>query len=125
VDPARIGEPDPDLEEILEAVCARFTRLEDLLIKRIFRAVAALELADVERLWDVLDLMERLRLIESAEQWVELRDLRNTLVHEDAMDDLQALQRRVYLAVPVLLQALQRISGYTAQQSASSARTDV
>jgi hypothetical protein len=59
----RIGEPDPDLLETLEALTARFARLEDILIERVFRAVAAVELSDAERLLDVLDLMERLHLI--------------------------------------------------------------
>jgi hypothetical protein len=116
----RIGESDPDLEETLEALTARFARLEDILIKRVFRAVVAVELADAERLLDVLDLMARLGLIESTEQWIELKELRNTIVHEYELDDLPALQRRVYHATPVLQRTLKTVSRYAASQAAGS-----
>jgi hypothetical protein len=55
LDPELFGESDPDLLEALEALTARFARLEDILLKRVFRAVAAVELSDAERLLDVLD----------------------------------------------------------------------
>jgi len=119
LDPERIGESDPDLLEALEALTARFARLEDILIKRVFRAVAAVELSDAERLLDVLDLMERLHLIKGTEQWVELKELRNAVVHEYELDDLPALQRRVYKAVPILLDTLDAVSGYAADQLAA------
>jgi hypothetical protein len=50
VNPERIGESDPDLQETLEALTARFARLGDILIKRAFRAVVSVELADGERM---------------------------------------------------------------------------
>ena len=120
IDPERIGEPEPERQETLEALTARFARLEDILIKRVFRAVVAVELADADRLLDVLDLMERLGLIQSTEQWIELKELRNAIVHEYEMDDLPALQRRVYRAVPVLLQSLEAASRYAAGQDAGA-----
>lgn len=119
LDPELIGESDPDLLEALEALTARFARLEDILLKRVFRAVAAVELSDAERLLDVLDLMERLHLIEGTEQWVELKELRNAIVHEYELDDLPALQRQVYQAVPKLLDALEAVSSYAANQLAA------
>lgn len=115
VEPDRIGEPDPELQETLEAMTARFARLEDLLVKRVFRAVAALELSDAQRLLDVPDLMERLELIDSTAQWVELKELRNTIVHEYELDDLPALQRRVFKAVPVLFDTLGAASRFASR----------
>ena len=112
----RIGEADPELEETLEVMTARFARLEDLLIKRVFRAVAAVELSDAQRLLDVLDLMEQLGIVESAEQWVELRELRNTIVHEYEAQDLTALQRRVHGMVPLLIRTLDAVTRYVAAQ---------
>ncbi|WP_156427988.1 HepT-like ribonuclease domain-containing protein [Thiohalocapsa sp. ML1] len=114
--PEVIGAPDPDLQETLEAMTARFARLEDILIKRVFRAVVAAELADAERLLDVLDLMARLGIIESTEQWIALKELRNIIVHEYELDDLPALQRRVYQATPMLRQTLEAVARYAAGQ---------
>jgi len=116
LNPERIGESDPDLLEALETLTTRFSRLKDILIKRVFRAVSAVELSDAERLLDVLDLMERLHLIAGTEKWVELKELRNAIVHEYKLDDLPALQRRVYQAVPILLDSLDAISSYATNQ---------
>lgn len=118
VDPTRIGEGDPALMETLEALTGRFARLTDILIKRVFRTVVATELADAERLLDVLNFMERLGLIESATQWIEIKELRNAIVHEYAADELSALQRRVYAAVPVLLHVVEAARRYTEKQTA-------
>jgi len=85
----------------------------------VFRAIATVELADAERLLDVLDLMEGLHLIAGTEQWVELKELRNAIVHEYELDGLPALQRRVYQAVPILLDTLDAVSGYVANQLAA------
>lgn len=60
--------------------------------------------------------MERLHLIAGTEQWVELKELRNAIVHEYELDDLPALQRRVYQAVPILLDSLDAISSYATNQ---------
>jgi uncharacterized protein YutE (UPF0331/DUF86 family) len=117
VSPERIGASDPDLQETLEALTARFARLEDILIKRVFRAVVAVELADAERLLDVLDLMARLGLIQSTEQWIALKELRNIIVHEYALDDLPALQRRVHQAAPILRETLEAVSRYARNQA--------
>jgi len=116
LNPERIGESDPDLLEALEALTARFARLEDILIKQVFRAVAAVELSDAERLLDILDLMERLHLIAGTEQWVEFEELYNAIVHEYELDDLPALQRRVYQAVPILLDSVDAVSSYATNQ---------
>jgi uncharacterized protein YutE (UPF0331/DUF86 family) len=117
--PEHIGASDPDIQETLEALTARFARLEDILIKRVFRAVVAVELADAERLLDVLGVTERLGLIDSTDQWIELKELRNSIVHEYELDDLSALRRRVYQATPILRQALEAVRHYMADQAAA------
>lgn len=91
---------------------ARFARLEDIIIKKVFRAVVAYELGDSDRLIDILNLMEKLELISSTEQWIELKDLRNIIVHEYELEDLPAIHHRVYRATPLLFDTLERITTY-------------
>ena len=110
--PEKIGGDDPDVLEILEAMTARFARLEDIIIKKVFRAVVAYELGDSDRLIDILNLMEKLELISSTEQWIELKDLRNIIVHEYELEDLPAIHHRVYRATPWLFDTLERITTY-------------
>jgi len=112
IKPEKIGGDNPEVLEILEAMTARFARLEDILIKKVFRAVAAYELSDSDRLIDILNLMEKLELISSTELWIELKDLRNIIVHEYELDDLSAIHRRVYQSTPWLNDSLERITTY-------------
>ncbi len=117
IQPDKIGSNDPELLEILEAMTARFARLEDILIKKVFRAVAVFELEDAERLIDILNLMEKLELIESTEQWIELKELRNIIVHEYQVDDFAAIHRRAYQGASVLTDALEKVQGYLAAKN--------
>lgn len=110
--PDEIDVSDPLTQEVLEAMTARFARLEDIPLKRVLRAVADFELAEPGRLIDTLNLAEKLGLIDDVAHWIELRELRNLIVHEYELDDLSALHRRVYHSVPSLLTTLARIETY-------------
>lgn len=100
-DPTMIS---PDDEERWEAYCSRFARLQDMLVKRFFRALAL----EDDPAWagsvrDLLNLMEKRRVIDSAQAWMELRELRNEMAHEYEDSALQALQERARRAAPLLL----------------------
>ena len=113
IDPSQLGvSKDPDFLETQEAMAARFARLEDILIKKVFRAIAGVEFVDIQRFLDLLNLMEKLRIIDSAVQWIEMKELRNIIVHEYEFDDLLALYRKVYQFTPVLFYALEQVKSY-------------
>jgi hypothetical protein len=67
---------DAQLER-LEALAARFARLSDILIQKLFRAVDAIELVDEGTLLDRLSRMEKREVIQSAIEWRHIRELRN------------------------------------------------
>jgi hypothetical protein len=77
----RLGE---DPLESLDAFMKRFEQLQDLIENKLFRGVAYLEQEDISRLSkrDLTVLMEKLGVIESADQWSLLSILRNKLAHE-------------------------------------------
>ena len=70
-------EQDPDLAERIDAFVARFGRLQDTLgdklLPHLLRALGEKPGAAI----DNLDRAERLGWIESADQWLEIRRLRN------------------------------------------------
>ncbi len=75
----------------IDAFLQRFQQVVDLTLRKLFpKLLAALELRE-ERvaLRPVLDRLEREGLIESADWWSELNELRNRLVHEYAMSPEQ------------------------------------
>ena len=71
----------PDQHESLAAFRVRFSEFQEHLGKTM-RAVATEEEQDVERFGAVLAFMERLRVIDSVEQWKLIRELRKAVNHE-------------------------------------------
>ncbi len=65
----------------------RFSKLQDAMGAKIFRYVLALLDEDVDTLpmRDILNRMERYKLISSAEDWVYIRELRNEIAHDYPM----------------------------------------
>jgi hypothetical protein len=103
--------PDPIPEGLaveLEALTARFARLADLLVQKLFRAQDALLLEDEGSLLDRLNRAEKRGQIASAEQWREIRELRNQIAHEYVLEDLRELFEAVFRRAPLLLDAVER-----------------
>lgn len=75
---------DDDTIADLDQLLFRFGRLQDTMGQRLFRHLLELSLEwdDSEPFIDKLSRLERLSVIPSAEQWVTLRELRNSAMHE-------------------------------------------
>ena len=90
IEAAQRIETDPILAERLDAFVSRFGRLQDNLgdkfLPQLLSAMAEKPGAAI----DNLDRAERLGWIESAEAWLEIRRLRNQMVHE-YIEDLTLL----------------------------------
>jgi methanogenic corrinoid protein MtbC1 len=90
IEAAQKIETDPILAERLDAFVSRFGRLQDNIgdkfLPQLLMAVAEKPGAAI----DNLDRAERLGWIESAETWLEIRKLRNQMVHE-YIEDLAIL----------------------------------
>jgi hypothetical protein len=100
----------------IDAFLQRFQQVSDLLLRKAFpRLLAALEERDERhRFRDMLDELERFGVIESADLWSDINDLRNRLVHEYAMDP-EPRSRELNLAwsmAPLLIEAVQRCLSY-------------
>ena len=90
VEAAKQIETDPVLAERLDAFVSRFGRLQDNLGDK-FLPQLLLALAEKPgAALDNLDRAERLGWIESVEAWLEIRKLRNQMVHE-YIEDLTLL----------------------------------
>lgn len=99
----------PEQAERLEALAARFARLSDILVQKIFRAVDAIELVDEGTLLDRFARMEKRQIIESTETWRTIRELRNQIAHDYVLKDLHNLYSQVYQYAPILLETMSRV----------------
>ena len=100
-----------DLERF-ESLTGRFSRLSDLLIQKMFRLIDSLDLDDEGTVRDRINRAEKKGLIASAEQFVLIRELRNTIAHE--YDPIASEQ--VFLHVlefcPVLFNTVDKLKQY-------------
>jgi len=87
----------PELAERLEAFVSRYGRLQDTiadkLLPRWLRALAERPGSQIE----VLNRAEQLGVLEDVSQWLEARQLRNTLIHE-YMEDSATFAENIQLA---------------------------
>lgn len=103
----------PEQLEVLEALGARFARMTDMLVQKLFRAVDALELIDEGSMIDRLNRMEKRGVIAKTEDWVEIRQIRNQIAHDYVLKDLLSLYRSVYQHCPLLFQTIAALEKYT------------
>ena len=91
---------NPQNSEMLDAFVARFSRLQDTIGDKLLPAILKLNLEQVGSQLDNLFRAEKLGWIDSADQWIELRGLRNSLVHEYMTSPeklLSALKKVIHL----------------------------
>lgn len=84
----RVAELDaaPDLAERVDAFVSRFGRLQDSLGDKLLPLLLTALGEKTGAVIDNLDRAERLGLIPSADQWTEIRKLRNQMVHDYVED---------------------------------------
>ena len=82
VEEAQKIEIDPILAERLDAFVSRFGRLQDTVGDKLLPALLISMAEKPGAAIDNLDRAEKLGFIESAEAWMEMRRLRNQMVHE-------------------------------------------
>ncbi len=71
-----------------ESFIARFSRVSDIFVSKYIRIRILRDNPDFKgSLRDLLNQAEKLNLIESSEQWLEITDLRNRSIHDYGEED--------------------------------------
>ena len=68
--------------EILEAMTARFARTVDILTQKICKTLARLLHENTSTFIDLVNFLEKAKIIDNAEDLIALRILRNEIAHE-------------------------------------------
>jgi len=107
----------PESLEKLDAMTARFSRLQDLMGDRLFKSLTLLEAEPQRRFLDVLNLMEKRGIIASSQQWIELRNMRNEISHGyiENMAQLAEMLTGIFERAPELIQSFQALKIYANQ----------
>ena len=81
-----------DEVEHIDQYLFRFAKLQDAIGKRFFKVIFVSLEEDIEDISfiDLLNRLEKLNILDSAEQWLELRKIRNVLSHtyEDEPEEM-------------------------------------
>lgn len=112
IERARQLAEDEDLAERVEAFVSRFGRLQDTLGDKLLPAWLATHGERPGVFSENLDRAERLRLVENAQAWIDMRRLRNQMVHEYVEDPavLASALTAGHTFVPMLERAAQRLA---------------
>ncbi len=111
----RIGVKDFYEEEEFddfENLTSRYARTSDLILRKVFRSIDAMELEDSGTLIDTVNRAEKRGLVDSGTRVRELKNLRNEIVHEYEIEDLKILFRQTLDAVPELFEVGDRVKRY-------------
>jgi len=102
---------DEELEHF-ESLTGRFARLSDLLIQKIFRLIDQLDLEDKGTVRDRINRAEKKELISSAEEFVDIRELRNNIAHEYDPTAIISVFIDVQDYCPLLFNSVERVHKY-------------
>lgn len=103
-------------QAIMDQLILRYSKLQDAMGARLFPALLDVlqEPGDLDTFVDKLNRLEKLGVIESAEQWQEFREMRNQFAHDYPDDpELQAsLLNKGFTLAEGLLASLQHTSSF-------------
>lgn len=107
--------------EMLDAFVSRFGRLQDTIGDKLLPAMLLANLEPVGSQLDNLLRAEKMGWIDSSERWIEIRTLRNRLVHEYVASSATLHQALIMAldAVPVLLDTQKRLTRHVARLRAA------
>ena len=100
---------DAELEKF-ESLSARFARTADILTQKVLKNFLIIIQEDFKTFLDICDISEKYNLTDSAEDLLNIRDLRNQIAHEYEEDEINKVFREVSVYTPKLLQAIEKSS---------------
>lgn len=95
-----------DEEERFESLTARFARVCDILVQKIFRLIDVIDLEDQGTVLDRINRAEKKGLIGSARLLIEMRELRNRIAHDYAPKAVAQIFHEVLAHTTQLLNAV-------------------
>ncbi len=106
------------MEESFDALTSKFSRVADIFTQKVLKSLVLQTREDAPTFVDRMNLCEKLGVIPSASDLVEIRDLRNQIAHEylaenlnEVYQDCLDLSERLLSAIHSADPAMDRILG--------------
>ncbi len=104
-----------EVEESLDALTSKFSRVSDIFTQKALKSLILLTREDAPTFVDRMNLCEKLGVISSAADLIEIRDLRNQIAHEylsenltEVYEDCMALSEKLLTEIQVAHPVIER-----------------
>ncbi|MBU0967467.1 MAG: hypothetical protein KKA54_13925 [Proteobacteria bacterium] len=101
-----------DEMESFEALTSRFARLSDIITQKVIRAFDILDLDDDGTVRDRINRAEKKGIIERADDFIDIRILRNEIAHEYKTEAIYSIFSKVLELTPILIKSMDSIMIY-------------
>lgn len=101
-----------DALEALEALAARFARTVDIYTQKIVPGMLGMLEEKHPTFLDRANFLEKIGVVSSADELVQIRGIRNSIAHEYRKSDYQELYREMYKSIDPLRDIIQKTHGY-------------
>ena len=93
---------DLEEQESYEALTSRFARTSDILTQKVLKTFYILMQEDIRSIIDGANFLEKIEVVENADDLLNIRELRNQIAHEYVDQDLPTLFSDILHHVPLL-----------------------
>ena len=104
-----------DLESI-DSLTSKFSRTSDIYLQKVLRSVWMLLCEDTVPLIDLLNRAEKLMIIVSAEELLQMRDIRNQIAHEYLPEAVPELAKEVVVMTTLLQKNIEQTEPFLRQR---------
>ncbi|MFC1822581.1 hypothetical protein ACFL9T_07725 [Thermodesulfobacteriota bacterium] len=105
-------EYDLEEQESFEALTSRFARTSDILTQKVFKTLFLLLQEEIKTIIDAANFLEKIEIINNADDILNIREIRNQIAHEYAETDLNTLFFDVLHFVPELMKMINNVKVY-------------
>jgi len=105
-------------EECFDSLTSKFSRISDIYTQKVLKSVTFLLREEASTFIDRMNLCEKLDVIQSAEDMISIRDLRNLIAHEYLTENLVEVYQETLILSEKLLRAISQTDRFIDRQAA-------
>ena len=101
----------PEQFDQLEVLASRYARTTDMLVNKVLRSIDTLESEDIGTIIDIINRAEKRGFAQSSLLHI-IKDLRNNIVHEYKITEIEKFFKDILKYTPILLDIIGKIDEY-------------
>ena len=103
--------------ESIDSLTSKFSRTSDIYLQKVLRSIWMLLREDTVPLIDLLNRAEKLMIIVSAEELLQMRDIRNQIAHEYLPEAVPELASEVVVMTTLLQKNIEQTERFLRQRA--------